>query len=83
MSDNANYTLVVPFLTDEPLFAFGVEYGLLFARMSDPNVNEIHDYCSIWLQEQITLTANRCGWRIVEMSTVDECWFWLRMKRSR
>ena len=28
-----SYNLVCPFLTDDPTFAFGVEFGLLFARM--------------------------------------------------
>lgn len=77
-----NHILVVPFLTDEPLFAYGVEFGMLYARMSDPATDLIEDYFTLWLQEQITLTASRLGWKIIEMRPYDEFWFWCRMERG-
>jgi hypothetical protein len=39
----ATYTLVCPFLTDDPAYAFGVEFGMLYAAMQS-GVDQIQDY---------------------------------------
>jgi hypothetical protein len=76
-----SHTLVIPFLTDNPIFAYGVEFGMLYVRMRDPTAFVIEEYCSRWLQEQITLAANRLGWRVAEMAPWDEHWFRCRLEK--
>jgi hypothetical protein len=78
----ASYELVLPFLTDDVMFTRGVAFGMLYMQMRDPAVTEIKDYCRLWLQEQITLAANRTGWRVVEMSPARDGWFLLHMERE-
>lgn len=81
MSDRSG--LVLPFLTDDPVFCQGVEVGMLFEQMK--RFNEIEGYYLIPNQEQITLMANRLGWEIVEMEPWEDApdeWFFLKMKRK-
>ena len=54
----ATHSLICPFLTDDPVFAYGVEFGLLYARMRD-SVGVIDDYFCRANQDQILLLANR------------------------
>ncbi len=78
--------LLCPFLDDHPKYAFGVEFGMLWERMRNPDVSEIRDYYTTENQEQITLAANRNGWRIVEMSDVPESksrWIWIHLERAK
>jgi hypothetical protein len=73
--------LVCPFLTDDPMFAFGVEFGLLYAKMQS-EVVEIKDYFCLENQEQIFLLANRLGWRIQEIRPWGTDWFWCVLERK-
>ena len=75
----ADYKLVCPFLTDDPMFAHGVEFGLLYARMQ--SAAEIRDYFCRANQERILLLANRLGWSVRKIEPWDEDWFWCVMKR--
>jgi hypothetical protein len=75
------YGLVCPFLTDDPMFAFGVEFGMLYAQMQS-GVSDIRDYFCIQNQEQILLLANRLGWRVQEMRSWGADWFWCVMERN-
>jgi hypothetical protein len=76
------YTLVAPFLTDDPLFAYGVEYGLLFARMREEGSTEIGDFFCRQNQERILLLANRLGWHVAEMKPTSKDWFWCRLMKE-
>lgn len=71
------YDLICPFLTDNPMFAYGVEFGLLFARMKEET--EIKDYFCRANQERVLLLANRLGWCVDKIERYDKCWFWLEM----
>ncbi len=75
----AENTLVVPFLTDDPLFARGVEFGMLYAEMK--NTDRVEDYFTLDNQEQILLLANRLDWHVVEMKQYDNHWFTLVMEK--
>jgi hypothetical protein len=77
----ANYTCSVSFLTDEPLFAYGVEIGLLYARMKHRHADIIEDYFCRWNQDQITLMASRLSWQVVEMSRHSKHWLWIRLEK--
>lgn len=81
MSDHG-HGLVFPFLDGSPAFAHGVEIGLLHARMRDGGEGRIETYCLIDNQEQITLMANRQGWRVLRMKAGPEGWFWCEMERA-
>ncbi len=74
------YSLVCPFLTDDPVFARGVEIGMLFSRMQ--RRRKIRDYFLLANQEQITLLANRLGWRIQRMEPWGDDWFHCVMARD-
>ena len=69
--------LICPFLTDDPEFARGVDFGMLFQCMRTES--EIDDYFLTANQEQITLLANRMGWHIVNMESWSEGPEWTRI----
>ena len=64
--------LIVPFLTDDPAFARGVEFGMLYDRMLHSQ-SEITGLYHVDNQEQITLLVNRDTWefRTTEHHTGD------------
>src|ERR1035438_5813349 len=74
------YNLVCPFLTDDPLFAYGVEFGLLYVRMQ--TARRIRDYFCRDNQERILLLANRLGWKVKKVEPFDKDWFWLVMAKD-
>jgi hypothetical protein len=77
----AKYNLVCPFLTDDKMFAYGVEFGLLYARMNDGE-ERIGDYFCRENQERILLLANRLGWSVLKIKPWDSGWFWCEMEKA-
>ena len=77
----SNYTLVCPFLTDDPMFACGVEFGMLYQRMANLGDWEIADFFMRQNQERILLLANRLGWQVKELNGHDKDWFWVEMEK--
>ena len=75
------YGLVCPFLTDDPMFAYGVEFGLLRARMQGEG-ERIEDYFTRENQERILLLANRLGWSVRAIKPWGSGWFWCEMERQ-
>jgi hypothetical protein len=75
------YSLVCPFLTDDPTFAYGVEFGLLYARMQ--TAKRIKDYFCRENQERILLLANRLGWAVKKIKPWGKDWFWCVLERQR
>lgn len=77
----SDYTCVLPFLTDDPQFAAGVEVGMLHERMK--RRRRIRGYYQTVNQEQITLMANRYGWRVVRMEVWADGpeWFFIDLRR--
>ena len=76
----ASHTLVIPFLTDEPLYTHGVEFGMLYVQMRDTE-EPISGYFTIENQDQILLAASRMGWRVIKMEPWENQWFWLEMEK--
>ncbi len=76
----SEYGLLCPFLDEGPSYAHGVEFGMLWARMQKEDI--IEDYITTANQEQVTLAANRLGWRIIEMKCWNEHWVWIHMERK-
>lgn len=74
-------TLVCPFLNSDPTFAFGVEFGLLYARMQASD-DSIGQYFTIQNQDQILLAASRLGWSVEEMRPWGKDWFWCRLEKE-
>ena len=74
-------TLICPFLNSDPVYAHGVEFGLLYARMRDSD-EPVADYFTRENQDQILLLANRLGWSVVEVRAWDKTWFWCRMEKA-
>jgi hypothetical protein len=74
------HNLIVPFLTDNPEFARGVEFGMLYARMRQEQT-AIADYFLLANQEQILLAANRLGWEVLTLKPNCPGWFWCVMQR--
>lgn len=77
----ATYSLVCPFLTDDPGFSYGVEFGLLFARMKRGE-KRIKDYFCRANQDRILLLANRLGWHVRKIKNWDEYWFWCVLEKG-
>lgn len=81
-------TLLCPYLVDDPEFAYGVEFGMLFSDMK--RKRKISGYFCRRNQEQILLLANRLGWSVKKLGLKrdrgepwDKDWFWLVMKKNR
>ena len=77
------HELVFQFLDSSPAFAHGVEIGILHERMK--NEDEINDTFHTANQEQITLMANRLGWKVLNMEQWKQHpdqWFFLHMVRE-
>ena len=70
--------MVTPFLTDDEMFAFGVEFGMLYERMKLGEPIELTFHLEN--QDRITLMASRLGWMVEEMKTLDEDWFACRLE---
>jgi hypothetical protein len=77
-----NHCLVVPFLTDDPAFAHGVEFGILYQRMQQGDEDVIEDCFLLDNQDRILVMASRLGWRAVEMEGWGEGWFRCRLENA-
>jgi hypothetical protein len=78
---DAEWELIVPFLTDNPVYARGVEFGMLFEEMKRrPRI--IQNYFLRANQEQILLLASRMRYAVVSMKPWDGDWFYLYMERE-
>ncbi len=75
------YNRLRPFLTDDPLFAYGVEFGLLYARMQNGE-DRIGEYFCRQNQDRILLLANRLGWSVLAMKSWGRDWFWCEMEKQ-
>ena len=75
-----NHSLVCPFLTEEPSFAYGVEFGMLRERMRRQKV--IQDFFSIENQDRILLLASRTGWKVRKCKRHDKFWFWCELRKK-
>lgn len=76
----ADYQIVCPFLTDDPAFAHGVEFGMLFARMQRRRA--VDDVFTTENQDRILLLASRLGWRVRRVEAIDAHWFRVRMVKG-
>ncbi len=76
-----NYSLICPFLTDDPVFAYGVEFGLLLARMRS-GADAIGGYFCQENQDRILLLANRLGWSVEQIKPWDKDWFWCSIEKK-
>lgn len=75
----AGNTLMVPFLNLDPVYAFGVEFGQLYAEMRAPDPEPIERCLTRTNQDQVLLAASRLGWTVDEIKKQDRHWFWIRM----
>lgn len=74
-------TLVCPFLNADPVYAFGVEFGMLYVEMRAENPAPIARYFTTENQDQILLAASRLGWTVEEIKPWGKDWFWCRMEK--
>lgn len=74
--------LICPFLDQSPRYAFGVEFGMLYARMSDGSEDQIAGYFCLANQDQILLAASRMGWIVEDMKPWGKDWFWLQLTKG-
>lgn len=79
MSDT-NHSLVCPFLNENPDYACGVEFGMLFVRMKTET--RIDDCFTVRNQDQILLLASRSGWSVLQMRKIDKFWFQIVMEKA-
>jgi hypothetical protein len=75
-----SYGLLCPFLDESPSYAHGVEFGMLWALMRTETI--IKDYFTTANQEQITLAANRMGWKIIDMKPWGKDWVLIHMEKQ-
>ena len=56
--------LVAPFLTDDPVFARGVRYGMLYMRLKRTRKRVVAEMVTEQDEEAVRLMAGRLGWAI-------------------
>lgn len=78
-----SFDLICPFLDQSPRYAYGVEFGMLYARMDAGSEVLIDDYFCRANQDQILLAASRLGWQVTAMGPCGPDWLRLRMERDR
>lgn len=79
----ARNPLLVPFLTDDPVFAHGVEVGMLFWQMAHGGEGLIEGYFLIDNEEQILVMASRLGWHAEQIERGEwPGWFWCRLEKQ-
>ena len=74
------YSLLCPFLNDNPDYAHGVELGMLFERMKQED--EIDDYFTMANQDQILLLAGRLKWTVKSIEAWGDQWFRCKMVKE-
>lgn len=75
-----SHGLICPYIDNDPKFAYGVEFGMLFVRMRGDE--ELIEGCFLRAnQDQILLACNWLGWRAVKMKPHDEDWMWFRLEK--
>lgn len=73
MSSDSEYSLALPFLTNDPVFTRGVEIGLLWAAL-DGGKNPTHSaMIHADNDEQVIVIASRLGYRLT-MENLDHGW---------
>lgn len=58
------FSLVAPFLTDDPAFARGVRYGILYQRLQRTKGRRVTATVTEEDEERTRLMAHRIGWRV-------------------
>jgi hypothetical protein len=76
-----SFSLVCPFLTDDPMFAYGVEFGMLFTQMRGDQ-DRIAGYFCRKNQDRILLLASRLGWSVDQIKPWDNDWFWCALEKN-
>ncbi len=73
------FNLICPLLVDDPLYAYGVEFGMLFEQMKvEDRIQGLYLTAN---QEQILLLASRAGWHVRRCGSDHDGWFWLDMRK--
>jgi hypothetical protein len=75
------HSLICPFLSDDPAFAYGVEFGMLYSRMRNGE-DVIEDYFCRANQDQILLLASRLRWRVIAMTVWGRDWIRFRLEKG-
>ncbi len=75
----AAHSLICPFLNDDPVFAQGVEIGMLFNRMQTEDV--VEDYFTRSNQDQILLLASRLKWLVMRMKPWGKDWIFICIEK--
>ena len=68
------WNLVVPFLTDDPNFALGCQFGMLYEQLREEHPDEKEIMISRELQEQVLLLLSRMGYRVERQEMIDDHW---------
>ena len=79
MSADAEYSLVAPFLTDDPKFALGVEYGIVYGQLRAGVVTyagAVHEEN----EERLLVLARRLGYAAT-VSRLGEGWLDMAFRR--
>jgi hypothetical protein len=87
MAQNADgdMSLVAPFLTDDPQFCLGVEYGQWYERikpMDGKLVGKIHLLVHRANQDRFLVLASRLGYVVKRQRTHDETWMAITLVSS-
>ena len=76
------YDLLIPFLDDDPAFAYGCQFGMDVVVPVLAKQDVIENYFCLALEEQIRVACHRLGYAIKEYRIHDEDLAWISMERE-
>ena len=79
--DDNSRKMVVPFLTDDPMFTLGVEFGMVYSHLNRPRCRGWSGMIHRANEEQVMLAANRMGFVVRKCSRLNKTWMSIRIYR--
>lgn len=76
------WSMAAPFLDDDPAFARGVRYGMLYMRLQRTRRDRVVDQVAEEDEERTRLMAHRIGWTVKRRHSAHG-WITLTLVRAR
>lgn len=86
MADSHDMNLVAPFLTDDPQFALGVEFGQWYEKMRPRKgklAAKVHLLAHRANQDRFHVLAARLGYTVKRQRMIDETWMSMTLVGER
>ena len=75
------FHLAAPFLTDDLMFAYGVEFGMIYERYKDTRPQKIEEMIHADNEDRVLLLFDRWGYEISSRESIEGKWKIIKAKR--